>query len=658
MKILRNPLILVALNSFLILYLELALIRYLPGYIYYLGYFANFVLIATFLGMGMGILLAKVRFSLILCTPFLLILLLGLTRFFSFGIDATTKDIVYLQYVQTRGDIILPAYVLLPMLFTIVASIFTCLAQPLGRFFHDAKRPLAMYVFDIVGSLIGIMAFYSGVFLSFPPLAWFGLFFFLFISFMLLLGTGRQIFLIILISIGAVILSSEFGNNNVYWSPYYKITLAGGPGSVINLYANSIGHQFFSKLEDAPFYSYIYTGLSKTGQPPDEILIIGAGTGQDVNAALSIGAKHIDAVEIDPVILQIGKEKHPEKPYDNPRVTAYTDDGRNFLRNTNKQYDFIVFALTDSLIANSRLGQVRLESYLFTMEAFSLVRKRLKPGGYFVLYNDYREGWLVDRLDSMIQTTFGTDPGELKSPETTVLFLAKHNPSVPKKSVSEVLPTDDWPFFYRQARAFSGFHVPILGSILAITVVAVMFGLRISSRLSKVLPWRLSLFFLLGAAFALIEAKSIAQLTLLFGSTWIVNIFAFCGILISVLIACLFTLRFPFTRQNILFALLVGSLLLQYVFPPSNLATLGFFPRLSFAVLYFYAPIFFANLIFAKLFYKSKLPQLDLGSNIIGLVFGALIEYIAIVTGFSFLSILALVFYALAFLSLKMVKAL
>ena len=44
------------------------------------------------------------------------------------------------------------------------------------------------------------------------------------------------------------------------------------------------------------------------------------------------GAKHVDAVEIDPKLAQIGRDFHPEGVYDDPRVTVHVNDGRAFLQ--------------------------------------------------------------------------------------------------------------------------------------------------------------------------------------------------------------------------------------------------------------------------------------------------------------------------------------
>ena len=65
-------------------------------------------------------------------------------------------------------------------------------------------------------------------------------------------------------------------------------------------------------LEEQPFYGYPYRHLGD--EPPEDVLIVGAGSGNDVALALSRGAQHVDAVEIDPVLQELGIELHPAGP--------------------------------------------------------------------------------------------------------------------------------------------------------------------------------------------------------------------------------------------------------------------------------------------------------------------------------------------------------
>ena len=69
--------------------------------------------------------------------------------------------------------------------------------------------------------------------------------------------------------------------------------------------------------------------------------------------------------------------------------------------------DLIIYALVDSLVLHSGYSNIRLESYLFTTQAFEDIKKRLRPGGVFVMYNYFRQGWIVDRLQAMLEQTFG-----------------------------------------------------------------------------------------------------------------------------------------------------------------------------------------------------------------------------------------------------------
>jgi spermidine synthase len=69
---------------------------------------------------------------------------------------------------------------------------------------------------------------------------------------------------------------------------------------------------------------------------PKNVLILGAGRGNDVAAALRHGAEHIDAVELDPVILRLGKLYHPEHPYSSTNVTSHVDDARAFLKKSDR----------------------------------------------------------------------------------------------------------------------------------------------------------------------------------------------------------------------------------------------------------------------------------------------------------------------------------
>src|SRR5262245_47295381 len=140
--------------------------------------------------------------------------------------------------------------------------------------------------------------------------------------------------------------------------------------------ANHIYHQGLTAVnQGGSMYTLPYDmNQGAGGRPYKDVLVIGAGSGNDVQAALARGAAHVDAVEIDPVIYESGEAEHPERPYQDPRVSIHLDDGRSFVRKTQRQYDLVVYALVDSVVLHSGYSSLRLESFLFTEQAFRDIR--------------------------------------------------------------------------------------------------------------------------------------------------------------------------------------------------------------------------------------------------------------------------------------------
>ncbi|MEJ8672552.1 hypothetical protein WKI71_42210 [Streptomyces sp. MS1.AVA.1] len=89
---------------------------------------------------------------------------------------------------------------------------------------------------------------------------------------------------------------------------------------------------------------------------------------------------------------------------------VHIDDGRAFLERTNAKYDLIILALPDSLTLVSGASDLRLESYLFTRQAFEAARDHLTPDGAFAMYNYYRKSWLVDRFAGDLDDLYGHAP--------------------------------------------------------------------------------------------------------------------------------------------------------------------------------------------------------------------------------------------------------
>jgi hypothetical protein len=352
----------------------------------YVGFFRNFLLMASFLGIGLGILWGRRtgRQAVPLFGPLLLcVAILVLSGRVSIQLQSPDEIFFGLSENEKGADV---NFLVLPALVGLTALLMASLAVPLGGLLK-AMPPLRAYRWDIAGSLAGIAAFTLLSALQTPPIVWFTVLAAMLVLGGLAAGIDRTS-AITAVTVGAtLVLVFVAMKPGQYWSPYYRIDTYESHGTTA-IDVNGIPHQAMWTTEQADqlrMYTQIYDWFP--GRTYDNVLIVGAGSGSDVAVALDRGAKHIDAVEIDPVIQRLGKDLHPEQPYADPRVTAIVDDGRAFLRRTDSRYDLVVFALPDSLTLVSTSANLRLESFLLTEEAFQEVRDRLALDGVFVLNN-------------------------------------------------------------------------------------------------------------------------------------------------------------------------------------------------------------------------------------------------------------------------------
>jgi SAM-dependent methyltransferase len=445
---------------------------------------------------------------------------------------------------------------------------------------------------------------------------------------------------------------------NTSWSPYYRVVTVplDEPGTFA-VSVNGIPHQTISSVAqrraEEPIYFVPFERLARTD--PGRVLVVGAGTGSDVAVALSQGATSVDAVEIDPRLAQIGAERHPDHPYDDPRVRVVIDDGRAFLERSDTKYDLILFALPDSLTLVSGQSSLRLESYLFTLEALTEARAHLAPGGVFAMYNYYREAWLIDRLAGTLRDVYGHAPcldnvgtvGRLAA-LTVGLEEASVECEVSWSPTTEVVApaTDDYPFLYLQHREVPLFYLVSIGLILVVSAA----GVRIAGGPMRAMAPHLDLFFM-GAAFLLLETKSVVQFALLFGTTWVVNALVFSGVLVSMLAAVTVARRVGLPSPTILFPLLFAAVAMSWVIEPRSLLSLDPTWRFVASIGVYFSPIFLANLVFAQRFAVAEDSTAAFGANLLGAMVGGVVEYVALVTGYHALAVLVGLFYAAAWVT-------
>ena len=153
----------------------------------------------------------------------------------------------------------------------------------------------------------------------------------------------------------------------------------------------------------------------------------------------------------------------------------------------------------------------------------------------------------------------------------------------------------------------------------------------------------------MGAAFLLLETKSVVQFALLFGTTWFVNALVFGGVLVSVLLAVALSKRMRIRRTGLLYLALFCALAVNWLVPGRALLDLPFVPRLVVAVALAFTPIFLANLVFAERFRDTATATAAFGANLIGAMLGGLAEYLSLIVGYRHLLLVAAALYAAAF---------
>lgn len=633
------------LLSFLMLFLELALIRWTAENVVYLSYFSNFVLLGSFLGIGIGFIRPRSWPPLFRWTPVALVALVAFVRIFPVEIDRSGSEVLYFGAFERSG---LPPWVMLPVIFVAVAVVMAMVADGVARTFVRFP-PLEAYRLDIMGAIAGVAGFSALSLLHAPPVIW---------------GVVVAGLLVLLVdradrhraALYAVTLVAMLGLQSALptdtWSPYYRVSAWTEPGLDGHFVSvNGIPHQIIQdtrvRRSAEPIYFRPYELMER---PPDDVLIVGAGNGTDVAIALEQGVKRVDAVEIDPVLYRLGVELHPDRPYADPRVTAHITDGRAFLEQTDRRYDLIVFALPDSLTLVSGQSSIRLESYLFTVEAFQQVEAHLRPGGTFAMYNYYREGWLVDRLGGLVTGAFGRPPcvesvGS-EGGHLALLLVGGDLRCQPIPTAAVETVTDDYPFLYLRERGIPAVYLLTLALILGLSAVSVRAAAGPIRRMGPYLD-----LFLMGAAFLLLETKNVVQFALLFGTTWFVNALVFAGVLLSVLAAVEVARLVTLPPPGRLYLALLGTLAVAWLVPQHLLLHLDLPVRFVVAVLLAFTPIFIANLVFAQRFKHVGSSAVAFGANLLGAMVGGVLEYAALVVGYRSLLLVVAVLYGLAFLA-------
>jgi spermidine synthase len=658
--------------SFLSLFLELALIRLINSRVQVVAYFNNFLILSAFFGLGFGSLLTEKKYNLFQFFPTIFVIVILSTFALSkFGVKVDISEHVIWAQENLDAQNNIPAHFVIIFIFCLNFLFFVPLGFRLGQSLKKFDNRLIAYAFDLLGSILGVAIFGLMSYMQTSPLIWFSLSS-LVTFFLLKEHIIKNFGYLLFILVGILFSSIPFSDQ---WSPYYKVSWQSYRslpeeskdflGYVI--YVDTVRIQDALKFTEAlennsglrnwiPYYRLPYHF-----REPNKVLILGGGSGNDATIALKYGAKKVDVVEIDPVIIRLGYSLHPHKPYLDPRVNAVNDDARSFLRKSDEQYDLIIMDALDSHHQLAGLSTLRLESFMYTVESFKDVRKHMNQNSIFLVNLATGRPWMDLRLYWSLTEAFGYEPKIFSSrnPYTSVAFV--YGPATvlnqnlypeldkiitlspePYRKVKSVttLSTDNWPHLYLSDPKIPKIYIYVLATILALTVVAL-----VSVGSAPGLLKYTNLFFL-GAGFMLLETRSITAIALFFGSTWIVNAIIIGSILVIIFIGnalILYNSRIPI---KICYLGLFITLVLGYLVPSQFILGFPFFERLILTTIWFGMPIFFASLIFSLSFRIVTNTASAFGTNLLGVVIGGIFEYSSMVFGLNFLYLIALFFYS------------
>lgn len=695
------------------LFLELALIRWIPGSVRVAGYFTNMILIASFLGLGLGAILSRRGRDLFRWWPGILVALSTVTLVFGAAGAANPGDesefiwaggpwmaeerigwlwslnlFVWEQLgQQLQGT---SFYLTITLLFVLTAAQFTVIGHRIGLLF-GVLPPLRAYGYDLAGSLVGVLGFTAASSLGTPPLFWFAVavtglcVITRWSPRMLLCGGG---------AIAATLLLVAISGHPYQWSPYYKIEIAavdendvkGAPPRPdprplgYRIRVNNDYHQTTLNLgPDAVDHPFVLNWRARydaphVGRSPGRVLVLGAGSGNDVAAALRHGATAVTAVEIDPILARTGRERHPERPYQDPRVTLVVDDARSFLKSTDQRFDTIVMGFLDSHTLMSSFSTLRIDNYVYTVESFREAFSLLDEGGRMALSFAAVRPFLASRLHRMLEAVSGlqmpvatgadksrgADPCAGKAacaeqvPPYGWLFWATRPPGWQPPPLDDLraaadtdgrwMPTDNWPFLYLQKPAIPTHYLYFMLLVIGLGFLS----FRMVTRGERGVNLE---FLLLGAGFLLLETRSVTEIALLFGSTWAVNAIAFGFILLAVLAANWVVMRWQDPPVRLMYGLVIVMLLVGWALPPGALYTESYALRLLLTALVLYSPIFFAGIVFSTRFRGAAHANTLFGSNLLGAMLGGALEYTSLLGGFWPLYLVGAALYAAAFLA-------
>lgn len=693
----------IVLISVLGLFLETLLIRWIGTEIRIFAYLQNTILVVCFIGLGIGMFTSskpiELKQSLIPLTVILLLMAIPATRW---ALGSTSEMLSALRdFVIWRDDatsevstqilLMLAGLALTYGVLVLIVDIFVPLGRILGRLMNTASNSIWAYSLNILGSILGTWLFVLLSFFYQPPLVWFLITAILLAVFVFWSNRDKKLNFALL---ALIVLLSGFaslvpGALNVIWSPYQKLVVRESGQGELGKYVVEVNNSSYQDIMDLSdenisahpeMFPAEFKGLSQYDIPlllhpnPKSFLVVGAGTGNDVAGALRHNVQSITAVEIDPAILSIGQELHPEAPYSSSKVTIVNDDARSFLATTNDKYDVISFGLLDSHTTTS-MTNARLDHYVYTKESIAQAKSRLKDGGILTLTFFAQRFFIADRMQSLLEEVFNQPPlvfvaepsqygrggvmfvtGNLENIQrqleqnndlTTYITHQQEKYHLAFTQKTKVI-TDDWPYLYLESPKIPVLYYLLTGLMILIFVRSYKkWQASDNASLINQTFWH---FFFLGSAFLLLEVQNISKASVVLGNTWQVNAVIISSVLGMALLANWIAYKFPRLPIVPVYVLLIATALGLYFVDIARFGFLAYPSKAAIVGMLTSLPMLFSGIIFIRSFAVASDKSNALGANLMGALAGALLQSITFVVGIKALLLIVASFYFLSLL--------
>jgi len=174
-------------------------------------------------------------------------------------------------------------------------------------------------------------------------------------------------------------------------APGLSLAATVGPPPQLGVFVDGEGlsalARFDGRRESLAYLDQMSSALPYHLLREPRVLVLGAGAGADVLQAHYHGARRIDAVELNPQLVELVRGRFGGEAGGLYTTIARVQvaEARGFLAASDQRWDLVNVALVDSFSASAAGLHALAENYLYTVEALQEAIGRLNPGGLLAI---------------------------------------------------------------------------------------------------------------------------------------------------------------------------------------------------------------------------------------------------------------------------------